>query len=156
MPPTVPRDSDLPALIREVRTCFNQLKSLADRLHQDLGINPSMRAVMESLADTAGQTVPEIARGKGVSRQHIQSVMNVLLDEGLVAARQNPAHKRSPQFELTRQGRAIFATIAGREQAPLGRLASALPGPALRQAQGTLAALNAELAKEIAKGETTP
>lgn len=154
--PTAPNDRELTALIREVRTCFNQLKTLAERLHEDLGVNPSMRAVMESLATAGAQTVPEIARAKGVSRQHIQSVMNGLAQEGLVAARDNPAHKRSPQFELTREGRTVFKTIAGREQAPLSRLASTLSGPALLQARGTLASLNAQLAKEIAKGETQP
>ena len=156
MTPTPPRASELPALVHEVRTCFNQLRALAERLHQDLGVNPSMRAVMESLAATPGQTVPEIARSKGVSRQHIQSVMNGLLDEDLVATRENPAHKRSPQFALTRRGCAIFTTIAGREEAPLERLAAALPGPALRQARSTLATLNAELANEISNGETNP
>lgn len=153
MAPIAAQDRALTALIREVRSCFNQLKTLAERLHEDLGVNPSMRAVMESLAAGGAQTVPEIARSKGVSRQHIQSIMNVLLADGLVEARDNPAHRRSPRFELTRRGRATFATIAGREQAPLRRIAAALPVQALCDAREALVRLNAELATEIAKGE---
>ena len=36
-------------LVRQVRTCFNQLRSLAENLAADLDVNPSMRAIMESL-----------------------------------------------------------------------------------------------------------
>ena len=150
MPQENPREKALTDLIRQVRTCFNQLRSLAERLHYDLGINPSMRAVMESLATRGAQTVPEIARSKGVSRQHIQTVMNTLLEECLVELRENPAHRRSPQFDLTITGRDVFTGIREREHAPLRRLATAVPARALREARATLAALNARLADEIA------
>ena len=45
-----PKEMELMALIGQVRTCFNRLKALAEELHEDLGVNPSMRAVMETLA----------------------------------------------------------------------------------------------------------
>jgi len=153
LPMTLP-EKRLIALIREVRTCFNQLKTLAEHLHEDLGVNPSMRAVMESLVAIAPQTVPDIARSKGVSRQHIQTIMNVLLDADLVASADNPAHKRSPLFALTAKGQTIFATMGEREKEPVRRLAASLPLAALDQAEETLQRLNRQLEAEIAKGET--
>lgn len=144
---------NLTAVFREVRTCFNQLKTLAERLHADLAVNPSMRAVMESLADGQPRTVPAIAANKGVSRQHIQTIMNSLLAADLVEASANPAHKRSPHFTLTAQGRSTFATIQAREQAPLQRVAAAVADEQLQRARIALHALNHLLAIEIAKGE---
>lgn len=149
MPTVARREDALTALIREVRTCFNLLRSLAERLHQDLGVNPSLRAVMESLASGGPSTVPEIARSKGVSRQHIQTIVNSLLEEGFVEAGPNPAHRRSPQFRLTRKGLATFARIQSREHAPLRRMAAAVPAERLCDARSVLLSLNEQLEAEI-------
>ena len=148
------RDEQLARLMREIRTCFNQLKSLAGRLHEDLGVNPSMRAVMESLAGGGRQTVSDLARCKGVSRQHVQAIMNALLADGLVVAVENPAHRRSPLFDLTNRGRATFAAIGAREREPLERIAAGLTLASLQQARTTLEQLNSRLAAEIIRGET--
>jgi len=152
--PTVGRGEEaLTVLIREVRTCFNLLRSLAETLHQDLAVNPSLRAVMESLAAGGASTVPEIARSKGVSRQHIQTIVNSLLEEGFVEAEPNPAHRRSPQFRLTRKGRATFAEIESREHGPLRRIAAAVPAERLRDARNVLRTLNEQLEAEIEQGD---
>jgi DNA-binding MarR family transcriptional regulator len=125
-----------------VRTCFNQLKALAERLHEELGVNPSMRAVMEALATGGRQTVPDIAKSRAVSRQHIQTIMNALVANGLVKVFENPAHKRSPLFDLSAKDRATFAAIAQKEKEPLRRLANALSPESLKQAQEVLLRLN--------------
>lgn len=143
-------NEQLVGLLREVRTGFNQLRSLAERLHDDLGVNPSMRAVMESLAGSGRQTVSDIARSKGVSRQHVQTVMNTLQSAGLVLAIDNPAHRRSPLFDLTRTGHATFAAIKDRERKPLERIATGLTSASIRQARATLLQLNTQLADELA------
>ena len=67
MPPA-PRD--LEALIHLIRLAFNRLRARADALHADLGVSAGMRAVLESLAESGAQTVPDMARTKSVSRQH--------------------------------------------------------------------------------------
>lgn len=148
-----PEERQLLTLLRQVRTCFNQLRSLAEQLHHDLGVTPSMRAVMEDLAARGQQTVPDIARLKGVSRQHVQTIMNALEAAGLVAASVNPAHKRSPLFNLTDAGSTTFAAIGEREAAPLQRLSAAVEPAALAQAEATLEYLNRKLAEEINRGD---
>lgn len=136
----------------EVRTCFNRLRSLAEHLHGDLGVNPSMRAVMETLAANGAQTVPDIARQKGVSRQHIQTIMNALGDAGFVELVDNPAHKRSPLFALTAKGEVVFAEIRERETEPLRALAEAMSLGTLDEARTFLAELNRQLQHQIEKG----
>ncbi len=148
------KEEDLYTLMTQVRRCFNQMKGLAEQMHQDLGINPSMRAVMETLAASGRQTVPAIARAKGVSRQHIQTIMNGLLASKLAILIDNPAHKRSPLFDLTQQGKSHFTEIKRREQEPLQRLSDALPAKKIGQSIEGLMLLNQQLEDELKKGKT--
>lgn len=147
-----PEAENLYALIRSVRTCFNRLKALVDEMHRDLGANTSMRAVMEAIVDDGEQTVPEIARRKGVSRQHIQVNVDALLEAGLVTQRDNPAHKRSPLIDLTSEGRRTFKKIQRREAKLLENLAADLPPDAVNTATETLTALNNVLNQLQPKG----
>jgi DNA-binding MarR family transcriptional regulator len=143
---------ELYAMIVQVRTCFNLLKTRTEQLLEDLEINPSMRAVLESLYRKDLQTVPEIAKGKGVSRQHIQMIMNSLTEDGFVQQVDNPQHKRSPQFQLQEAGRSIFEETQRREAEPIGQLAQALPLENLPETIGLLEKLNTELTQQIEKG----
>lgn len=137
------QQKELTALIGEVRTAFNRLKSIAEALHTDLEITPSMRAVLQVLVLKAPQTVPEIAKDKGVSRQHVQKIMNVLLANDLVRVEDNPDHKRSVLHRPTLLGESLFAEIQAREAEPLTILADALPEVDVVTATRLLARLNA-------------
>jgi DNA-binding MarR family transcriptional regulator len=142
------------ALTREVRGCFNRLRALGDALHRDLGVTAAMRAVMESLHEAGEQTVPDIARAKNVSRQHIQVLANALTEAGFVAARPNPADKRSPLVALTKRGSAAFARMQQREKAVLADMTRALAGVELDAAVAALAALRAHLDVALKRGES--
>ncbi|MFI5014275.1 MAG: MarR family winged helix-turn-helix transcriptional regulator [Hyphomicrobiales bacterium] len=132
-------------LIGAFRVSFNRLKGMAEELHRDLGVNVSMRGVMESLADEGAKTVPSIAREKGVSRQHIQVNVDALLNDGMVEARDNPAHQRSPLITLTEKGKQIFAEARRREAEVLKSLAHGLEPKALSDAAIVLETLNDRL-----------
>lgn len=116
------------AVMRQIRTCFNQLRSLGDVLHEDLGITASMRAVLESVAEAGAQTVPQIAHTKSVSRQHIQVNVDELVKASLVTLQDNPAHKRSPCVVITKSGQSAFGEMRRREKDVLERLASEFRG----------------------------
>lgn len=139
------------AVTRQIRACFNRLKALADALHADLGVTGAMRAVIESLDEGGEQTVPTIARAKSVTRQHIQVLVNALLEAGLVSTRDNPADKRSPLVALTPKGRAAFATMREREKSVLADLTTALAGQDLDAALATLEALRAHLDRRLSE-----
>ena len=109
---------------------------------------------MEALSTRSPQTVPDIAKNKGVSRQHIQTIMNSLQAEGFVDTFDNPAHKRSPLFNLTSKGRTVFAKIKEREKEPLQRLAAVMSSESLKHAQEALSQLNQHLVDEIKKGDS--
>jgi len=117
MSPVTPlhEDSSLYQLIVETRRLFHALAQASSELSQDTGVNASMRAVLEALYPDAQATVPEIARRKQVTRQHIQQIVNQLLAAGLVETLDNPAHKRSPLIALSPAGQGIFERIISRE-----------------------------------------
>lgn len=141
------------ATIRILRTCFNRLKSVADEMHRDLGVNASMRAVMEALADEGQQSVPEIARGRGVSRQHIQVNVDVLLRNRMVEQRENPKHKRSPRIALTSKGSEAFEEIRYREVEIIERLARGMSAETIDAAFTALTVLNEGLAQLETRGD---
>jgi DNA-binding MarR family transcriptional regulator len=143
---------NLYALIVEIRASFNRLRAFADTMHADLSITASMRAVMESVFGQEPQSVPEIARRKGVSRQHIQVNVDALCEKGLVELRDNPAHKRSPLVALTRKGRAAFEKIREREALALEELADGLPERNVKAALKVLRKLRQRLEQSIPGG----
>lgn len=104
-------------LIWQTRRLFQRLRSTSEELLEGNGINASHRAVLEFLHQEQPQTVPQIAREKSVSRQHVQIIVNELLDLDLIKSSENPAHKRSPLIQLTSKGKALFESIQKKETA---------------------------------------
>lgn len=141
----------LTQLIREIRTCFNQMKALSEQLNAGLGITPSMRAVLEGLDAREGRTVPDLAKQRGVSRQHIQTVMNALLEQDLVRVVENPDHKRSVLYLLTPKGADTFEAVRRREAEPMTELAAALPDKEVDRARRLIAKMNDQLKSQIEK-----
>ena len=112
------------SVVQETRALFQALRALADAAHAGLGVNASMRAVMESLEQNGPQTVPCIAQAKTVSRQHIQTIVDELIARGFAGARANPRHKRSSLIALTKKGKAAMADMAEREAGLFEELAA--------------------------------
>ncbi|MFO0697854.1 MAG: MarR family transcriptional regulator [Nitrospira sp.] len=142
---------ELHQAIRAIRSCFHQLKALGDELHGDLGVTVAMRAVMESLAEDGEQTVPQIARTKAVSRQHIQINVDELADARLVELQDNPGHKRSPFVVLTKKGRATFSGMRRREGGILEKIAQEFTAAELNQVSDTLTKLKHSIITEREK-----
>lgn len=150
---------DAPALyevIREVRRLFHRLANATDRLHADLEVSVAQRALLEALADGGASPVPELARGKGVSRQHVQVLANELLAAGLVEARPNPAHLRSPLLELTAAGRHRFTTMRGREVHLLEAAVARLARPELGRLAGALREIGDAVEASLADRPAAP
>jgi DNA-binding MarR family transcriptional regulator len=136
------------AVIRNIRLCFNLLRGWADVMHEDLGVNASMRAVMEALSEGAEKTVPEIARARGVSRQHIQVIANRLGGAGLIETRANPRDRRTVLMALSASGADLFEEIQARERVALERLAARFDKDALGVALAALGTLSGGLKEE--------
>ncbi len=52
-------------------------------------------------------TVPQIARRMGMTRQSVQRVVDLLVDDGILALTSNPDHARSPIVRLTHEGKRL-------------------------------------------------
>ena len=81
-----------------------------DRLTRSIGQSSARWQVLGRVGDQP-QTVAQIARNMGHTRQSVQRVANVLATEGLVVYQQNPADRRAQLLALTPQGAEVLRTI---------------------------------------------
>ena len=68
-----------------------------------LGQTQARWQVIGAVAE-ATRTVPQIARRMGMTRQGVQRVTDLLVDEGIITLAHNPDHARSPLLQLTAKG----------------------------------------------------
>jgi DNA-binding MarR family transcriptional regulator len=106
-------------VLEESVAIFFRLRAALEDIHGHSEISGSMRGVMRDLNTNGPLTVPQMARRRPVSRQHIQAIVNDLQRAGFVSLTENPRHKRSKIVELTPVGKAALDKIITREHAVL-------------------------------------
>lgn len=113
-----------------------------DGLVEPLGLT-SARWQMLGALSLAGRplTAPQIGRAMGVTRQGAQKQLNLLLEQGLVEAHANPAHRRSPLYTLTPHGRRLYARADALWWDQAADLACRIPLPQLQATKKTLEAM---------------
>ena len=136
------------SVVNEVRLLNNQLIDLVEELHRDSGITASQRAVLEFASRNGPATVPAIARSRGVTRQHIQVIVNELVSADLLEPQPNPAHQRSPNYALTDTGQRTIDALIEREGDYLSTHLDGLDAERLAAAAVTLADLRHALRKD--------
>ena len=124
-----------------VRSLFHKLGNAVTVLHEGSGVSGGMRAVLESVINGGPQTVPQMARVRPVSRQHIQLLVNELLAVGYVEYQDNPAHRRSKLVGATEKGRTLFSSFRKREIEALSRLSAGVTSKELEDAGQVLSVL---------------
>jgi len=117
-----------------------------DQLVAPLGLTSARWQMLGAIA-LAGTplTAPQIAEAMGVTRQGAQKQLNRLLEQGLVEARPNPAHRRSPLYVLTPQGLALYRQADALWAAQAIELAALIPFAQAHAATGTLETMLHEL-----------
>ena len=128
-------------LIRLIRPAHRRLARSVSVHLDGTGLSLGGRAVLELLAETGPLSVAAAARQLFLARQQVQLVMDALDQQGHVQKRPNPAHRRSPLFALTDQGRAAFASLHARELNRLGDFAAQLEDADLSAALRVMTAL---------------
>jgi DNA-binding MarR family transcriptional regulator len=83
--------------------------------------------------DSKPRTVAEIARLLGTARQSIQRIADVLVSEGTVAYRDNPAHQRAKLLSLTSPGRKSLQVIQAGQHLWANRVGGQLGEKTLKQ-----------------------
>jgi DNA-binding MarR family transcriptional regulator len=127
------------------------LKQWAETLHAELELNAATRGVLELILLGGPSTVPEMARARGVSRQHIQQQVDALLERGFLERRVNPAHKRSALMGLTDMGRALIQNMRADELNALSRMQVGVSDNAILEAAQVLSAWRAALQRDTEK-----
>lgn len=79
---------------------------------EQLGLTHARWKVIGAIAlSSAGLTVPGIARVLGQSRQAVQRITDVMVEDGLIEYTNNPKHKRSVLVTLTDQGKDVYNSL---------------------------------------------
>jgi DNA-binding MarR family transcriptional regulator len=107
--------NEIEALLNEVRLLYHRIVQVGEQLHADESVTLGMRAVLEFLLRNGPTTVPDVARSRSVTRQHIQILVNDLLQQELVVLEENPLHKRSSLVTLTKEGERVIRRMRKRE-----------------------------------------
>lgn len=117
-----------------------------DQLVAPLGLTSARWQMLGAIA-LAGTplTAPQIAEAMGVTRQGAQKQLNMLMEQRLVEARPNPAHRRSPLYVLTPQGLALYRQADALWAAQAVELAALIPSAQAHAATGTLETMLHEL-----------
>jgi len=103
-------------------------------------------SVLEVLLEHGPRTVPDIARRRVVTRQHVQVLVNGLLDLRLVTLAENPAHKRSSLVSLSPSGERTIRRMLKRERDSWARGELAVSPQELRRAVATLRSVREHIA----------
>ena len=83
-----------------------------DAMTEKLGLTHARWKVIGAIALSAnGLTVPGIAKVLGQSRQAVQRITDVMMEDGILEYQINPKHKRSVLVTLSEQGKEIYSTL---------------------------------------------
>jgi DNA-binding MarR family transcriptional regulator len=139
------RSSELMA--RAALTAFRlngQFLDLAESLAQPVGLTAAwwqvLGAVLHEPLPVAG-----IARVMGITRQSVQRVADLLVDNGLAEYRPNPAHSRAKLLAPTTDGLAAVERIVPGQRATAVRLADRLGADELAAALAAMEKLSQAL-----------
>ena len=132
-----------------IRRAFRLMGTRVDQYLNDLDISACDRAVMDYLHPDQRLSVPQIAELYDVSRQHIQSIVNSLLEREIVEFHDNPKHKRSPLVSLSISGSELYAEIQRRDEKAFTALFSGIKNSDNKVTRKTLKKLINRLSTEI-------
>ena len=141
--------NEIETLLDEVRLLYHRIVQVAEDLHRDEPVTLGMRAVMEFLLRHGPTTVPDIARSRFVTRQHIQTLVNALRTSDFVAFEDNPSHKRSSLVSLTSKGARLIRSMRRREEQLYKNTNLSVTHPQLAQAVGVLKQLRGALGRHL-------
>lgn len=132
------RLSALESLTAETARLFHRLKVVAEEVHHQGETTAGRRGALRGLYRAGPQTVPQMARARSVSRQHIQTLVNALAEDGLLEQVKNPAHQRSHLIKLTTKGKDLVETMNRREERVFNRLTIPISKKRLQDAADVL------------------
>ncbi|NIN71889.1 MAG: MarR family transcriptional regulator [Gemmatimonadetes bacterium] len=135
----------LAKLIEETHATSRRVEASIEALHGGQAPSRGGRALLRDLARSGPQTVPQLARRRSVTRQHVQALVNSLSEAGWVELQVNPEHRRSRLVGVTERGRELISKVERRERELYSALAVAAGGEEMGRAAGVLRSLRESL-----------
>lgn len=140
--------SDATALVQAIISCSHRLNSIG----RGIGATTSRGGawgLMKSLQQNGPQTIPELARSRPVSRQHIRQLAHTLIDKGWIESMPNPVHKRSFLLRLTGAGEQAVNSMDQQIESILAGCLQELPPEQLEVTIETLSVLAERLQQRL-------
>jgi DNA-binding MarR family transcriptional regulator len=113
-------------VVEETIALYHRLRWLSEQVYRVEARSTARRGILRGVVRYGPQTVPALAKARSVSRQHVQEVVDSLLDLGMVVLQANPAHKRSPLVCATSRGEALVKELDEIDAGVLGAVSSAV------------------------------
>ena len=99
-------------IVLEIFKLGGLLVSEGDQMGAEYGITSARWKILGALS-LAGepQTVPQIARSMGLTRQAVQRLVDALHEDEFLIFHENPDHKRAKLISLTEFGKTIYSKL---------------------------------------------
>lgn len=102
----------LTEIVLEVFKLGGLLVSEGDQMGAEYGITSARWKILGALSlAREPQTVPQIARSMGLTRQAVQRLVDAMHEDELLLFHENPGHKRAKLISLSELGEMIFAKM---------------------------------------------
>jgi DNA-binding MarR family transcriptional regulator len=121
-----------------------QFLGVAEELARPAGLTAARWQVLGAVLDTP-RPVSGIARVMGITRQSVQRIADLLVEQGLAEYVPNPSHRRAKLLRPTDEGHAAIRRITPGHAAFAKRLVAEMGHEELEQAVGALTRLSAAL-----------
>lgn len=109
------RSGAVMAVLEEAVALHLRATTVIEQLHRRPELTVACRGVLRDLARLGPHTVPQLARRRDCSRQHVQILVKRLVADGMAELVDNPDHRRSPLVRLTPAGKDTLETMWRRE-----------------------------------------
>lgn len=117
----------LPLIVADIFELAGRFRADGESIAATVG-QTQARWLVLSVASAGSLTVAQIARRLGVTRQNVQRIANLLVDDGSATFEPNPDHRGSPHLVLTQPGQTALARLSKAAARSHTRLAGRLSG----------------------------
>ena len=139
-----PAGDALTELVLATFALHGRLLAAAEELARPAGLTAARWQVLGAVL-RGPRTVSEIARVMGLARQSVQRLADVLVEQGLAAYEDNPAHRRAKLLVATEAGLVAVRSIHDAQVAFADRVSAGIDAAELEAALATVERLIAAL-----------
>jgi DNA-binding MarR family transcriptional regulator len=139
-PARTPAGEAFTDLVGEVAWLGGIFTAAGEMLAREGGQTLARWVVLDAVEERPG-TVAELARRRGIARQGVQRVADLLQRDGLVVYEENPRHQRAKLVRTTARGREVLGAISRRQKAWADAHGEAIGEGKLRRAKELVAGI---------------